>query len=377
MPGVPLVENPLLPSFVDSLGFDPETKRVAMDLHLKGYAVIEFPDSEFAAVAERIQQTLAPQFDFEQWRRDGWTHNAGLRVQDAWKSCADVRRLAINEPIQGLLSTLYGRRAFPFQTLNFPVGTQQHYHTDAVHFSSVPERFMCGVWVALEDINEDSGPLIYYPGTHRLPLFVNEHLAVTALESAGAYDNYPKFEALWRALVDGLGLEPERFCVRRGQALIWAANLLHGGDRHHNPARTRWSQVTHYFFDDCAYYTPLLSDPFCGSIFFRTDVTDISTGRLVPNRYAGRDVSEKFIDSMAQASRPRKVVLPAHFSPELYRAANPDVKAAGIDPVVHYLEFGAREGRKLRPENSRYSVAERMKVVVRGLRGMLRLGNGL
>ena len=50
MPGVPLVENPLLPSFVDSLGFDPETKRIAMNLLLKGYAVIEFPDTEFGAV---------------------------------------------------------------------------------------------------------------------------------------------------------------------------------------------------------------------------------------------------------------------------------------------------------------------------------------
>jgi len=251
---------------VDSLDFEPETKRVAMDLHLKGYAVITFPDVEFDAVAGRIKQTLASQFDFDGWRQHGWTQNAGLRVQDAWQSCADVRRLAVNEQVLSLLSMLYGRRAFPFQTLNFPVGTQQHYHTDAVHFSSVPERFMCGIWVALEDINEDAGPLLYYPGTHRLPIFVNEHLSVTAMESAGPYDNYAKFETVWRALVNGLGLEPQRFCVHKGEALIWAANLLHGGDRHQNANLTRWSQVTHYYFDDCAYYTPLLSDPFCGSI---------------------------------------------------------------------------------------------------------------
>ena len=57
----------------------------------------------------------------------------------------------MNTGILSLFSTLYGRRAWPFQTLNFPVGTQQHYHSDSVHFSSVPERFMCGVWVDLED----------------------------------------------------------------------------------------------------------------------------------------------------------------------------------------------------------------------------------
>jgi ectoine hydroxylase-related dioxygenase (phytanoyl-CoA dioxygenase family) len=28
---------------------------------------------------------------------------------------------------------------------------------------------MCGVWVALEDIDMGNGPLIYYPGSHRVP----------------------------------------------------------------------------------------------------------------------------------------------------------------------------------------------------------------
>jgi hypothetical protein len=377
MSGVPLVENPLFPSFVDSLNFDPETKRVAMDLHDKGYAVIEFPDAEFGAVAERIKQTLACQFDFDGWRQHGWPKNAGLRVQDAWQNCADVRRLAINEHIQTLLSVLYGRRAFPFQTLNFPVGTQQHYHTDSVHFSSVPERFMCGVWVALEDIDEEAGPLIYYPGTHRLPIFVNEHLSVTALDSAGAYDNYARFETLWRALVDGLGLKPERFCVRKGEALIWAANLLHGGDRHHNPAHTRWSQVTHYFFDDCAYHTPLLSDPFYGSISFRTGITNISTGRPVPNRYVDRDIPIKFISTVARERSSPKSLLPSDFSPALYLAANPDVEAAGVDPVAHYLEFGALESRKLKPESGRRAMSERVTRVVERLRGKLRFGTRL
>ena len=71
---------------------------------------------------------------------------------------------------------------------------------------------------------------------------------------------------------------------------------------------------------------------------------DISTGRAVPNRYVGRDIPVKFINSMAEAARPRKMELPAEFSTDLYLAVNPDVKVAGIDPVVHYLEFGAREG---------------------------------
>lgn len=37
--------------------------------------------------------------------------------------------------------------------------------------------------------------------------------------------------------------------------------------------------------------------------------------------------------------------LPADFSPEEYLLINPDVKKAGIDPTVHYLNFGLQEGR--------------------------------
>jgi ectoine hydroxylase-related dioxygenase (phytanoyl-CoA dioxygenase family) len=28
---------------------------------------------------------------------------------------------------------------------------------------------MCGVWVALEDVDAGNGPLFYYPGSQRLP----------------------------------------------------------------------------------------------------------------------------------------------------------------------------------------------------------------
>ena len=32
--------------------------------------------------------------------------------------------------------------------------------------------------------------------------------------------------------------------------------------------------------------------------------------------------------------------------PRHYLDANPDVKAAGVDPLAHFLQFGAQEGRQ-------------------------------
>ena len=131
-----------------------------------GFAIIEFPEPELDRMADEIWQSLQPHFNWTAWRAGTET---GVRVPDAWTVSENVRKIATNRAILDLLSQLYGRRAFAFQTLNFAVGTQQHIHADLVHFCARPTHFMCGVWVALEDIRAEAGPLIYYPGSHKWP----------------------------------------------------------------------------------------------------------------------------------------------------------------------------------------------------------------
>ena len=338
LPGVPSVESPFFEKIFAAL--DPpltaDERGIAEDLHRHGYAVFDFPDADFSERAESIKRSLYGRFDWQQWLKHGYHVEDGLRIQDAWTFDENVKKIATNQAVLRLLSRLYGRRAWPFQTLNFPVGTQQHYHTDSVHFSSIPERFMCGVWVALEDIDIDSGPLVYYPGSHRWPIYVNEHISAcgNAIQAS--------FEPLWERLVELHDTKPVCFRAKKGQALIWAANLLHGGSRQKDPFMTRWSQVTHYYFDSCVYYTPLLSHPFAGRIHYR-DMIDISTNARMPNKNGDVPVPLEFIE-MTSDSPP---LLPWNFNHEEYLSANPDVRAAGVDPYVHYLRFGFRERRKL------------------------------
>jgi ectoine hydroxylase-related dioxygenase (phytanoyl-CoA dioxygenase family) len=176
------------------------------------------------------------------------------RIQDGWRFDENVRAIARSPKILGILEEIYGREPLPFQTLNFYVGTQQAAHSDALHFNSMPAGFMCGVWVALEDMDMDNGPLIYYPGSHKLPELRMKDIGAEARE-----EDYPKYEQYIRELIEREGLQPEYGTISKGQALIWASNLLHGGAPQHDMARTRHSQVTHYFFKDCKYYTPMLT----------------------------------------------------------------------------------------------------------------------
>ena len=201
---------------------------------------------------DRVVAEVEPLYD-SSWRE---LPQVPTRVQDAWVRIEPVRRLATHERALNALEQLLQRKPLPFQTLNFPVGTTQLAHSDTIHFSTIPAGYMAGVWVALEDIDEDSGPLIYYPGSHKLPYYSMQDLGLGA-----GYGHYPGYEQCIQRLIREHGFEAEHGIVKKGQAIIWHANLLHGGSPRKNPARTRHSQVTHYYFAGCEYYTPMESEP--------------------------------------------------------------------------------------------------------------------
>ncbi len=350
LPGIPDVESPLFEKIFQAKNVSAETREIARKLHKDGYAVLDFPEPALDQLAANIVRSLDSSYDWDRWRKGT---SPGLRVQDAWQNVPEVKSVACNPQILQLLSDLYGRRAFPFQTLNFPVGTQQHFHSDSAHFSSCPERFMVGVWLALEDIDRDNGPLVYYPGSHVLPVITNEHTGVNPDTRGDSHSHYTSYERAWEAIVDAQGLKPAYFQAKKGQALIWAANLLHGGAPQNNLRRTRHSQVTHYYFEGCTYYTPLGSVPFLGSIEYR-EIVDISTGKNVPNMLNGLPVSKEqihhasFVMDQASVTDPSRPKLPPGFDGTAYLKANPDVAEAQVDPVKHWLEFGYLEGRPLR-----------------------------
>ncbi|MEM9159489.1 MAG: phytanoyl-CoA dioxygenase family protein [Verrucomicrobiota bacterium] len=177
------------------------------------------------------------------------------RIQDAWRISRSVKSLATSPKILGVLGALFGAKPLPFQTLNFPKGTQQETHSDSVHFNSEPFGMMCGVWIALEDIGPDQGPLIYYPGSHRLAEANYREAGVEA-----GLENYGGYLGFVEETIEREGLREELGILKKGQALVWAANLLHGGSKQNDLSLSRHSQVTHYYFEGCKYWRPHMSE---------------------------------------------------------------------------------------------------------------------
>ncbi len=157
---------------------------------------------------------------------------------------SEAARGAIFAPsISRFLSQLFERPPMAFQSLLFDVGTEQDLHQDTAYvLVSSPMEFV-GCWIALEDVREGSGELHYYEGSHRIPEYV---WPGGARAKPYDYRDEREFLAWVRDKPRELGLPLTRFLPKKGDALIWHADLVHGGSPRVHPQLTRKSFVTHF-----------------------------------------------------------------------------------------------------------------------------------
>ena len=251
-----------------------DLQQLADAFHTDGYVVI--PD--LVPTANVLAARSAGEAEYA--RRGPDTE----RVTDAWRWRAGVRDLATQPATMELVTFLFGRRAVPFQTLTFRTGTEQRAHADTIHFDTLPAGFTCGVWVALEDVDDDQGPLVVHPGSHRVPPSYPEDLGLSPGDDRDGFDR-GGYEDAVAAQVDGL--PARRLPVAQGTAVVWAADLVHGGAPVNRPGSTRWSQVTHFFAEGCVYVTPQRSRRAEGRYAVRDPLVNIATGRPEPQPPAG------------------------------------------------------------------------------------------
>ncbi|HKP95116.1 MAG TPA: phytanoyl-CoA dioxygenase family protein [Fibrobacteria bacterium] len=275
----PWIESPFFRNALDARNLSEAERELARHYHEKGYVILKGVLDE--ALIERLKSEVGPLFDPKV--PDG--PRSAYRVMDAWKESPSVRAVAATERVLSALRFLYARKPIPFQTLNFLRGSQQRAHSDSIHFSCLPARFMCGAWAALEDVTPENGPLFYYPGSHKLPEFNYYQMGLSVRNQ-----DYRKYEDFISGVMEAQGFAKEHLSARKGDVLIWSSNLVHGGEKILREGSTRWSQVTHYYFEDCLYYTPMLSDFLTGQLFHR-EIRDITTGAFVEQSFNGRRFS--------------------------------------------------------------------------------------
>jgi hypothetical protein len=268
----PWIESPFFYEILKKKKKSNLFKKLATDFHKNGYVIIDLKlNKRFVnKILDDIDQKLRSKKGVKK-NPSIYHYNESPRIVEAWKFSQQIAHLAYNKKIINLLSFFYNKMPIPISTINFIKGTEQPMHSDYMHFSSTPEKFLAGAWVALEDTNKFNGPLTVVPKSHALPVTDFNMLncpkpdSITSLEK-----NYRIYESFVKKIIKVHNLKLKEIYIPKGHAIIWAANLLHGGTRTLNRNLTRKSQVIHYHFSGCKrYYNPGFSIPNEGSYAIR------------------------------------------------------------------------------------------------------------
>ena len=165
------------------------------------------------------------------------------KVLDLHGSSIAAREIVFSAPIRRFLEQLFERPPMAFQSLLFATGTEQDLHQDTAYVLVRSPLEFVGCWVALEDVAPGSGELQYYEGSHR----IDEYLWF-GRSRAKPYDYHDDEEFLrWvREEPARLGLPLVKFRARKGDVVIWHADLVHGGSPVTREGSSRNSLVTHF-----------------------------------------------------------------------------------------------------------------------------------
>ena len=183
------------------------------------------------------------------------------RIMFALHQLDSVRNIGMSSTLAKIMEMLLGRDISLFQSINFIKGTQQKTHSDSIHMTTYPLGNLIAAWVALEDVGPDQGPLHYYPGSHKLPYVLNSNFDSGSTKTMIGDQVYENYETKIKQIIGDDKLEKEVLLAKKGDVLIWHANLLHGGEPQTNMDLTRKSMVFHYYAKDVVCYHELTQRP--------------------------------------------------------------------------------------------------------------------
>ncbi len=264
---VPWTESPFFSQLIQNCNHTQNEEHIAKKFNKNGYVIIDLQltDKECNDITDDVNSLIHEEKSKIQAKH--FQYNESPRLFEGWKNSNNIKNLILHPKIMRTLTFLYDKKPLPFSSINFTKGSNQPFHSDTIHFNTIPYKWMTGVWVALENTNKNNGTLRVVPGSHQWDLYNYYDLKLQHCDDLqnGEEINYRKYEDFIRQLILSKNAHEEIIELEKGQALIWASNLLHGGIPIVNKQSTRKTQVSHYFYAGCdQYYHPMFSNPFEG-----------------------------------------------------------------------------------------------------------------
>lgn len=245
------IEMPNDPSFQK---LDPNIQQQLLSWSANGYVILEnfLSDIEVDSINKEVDRLFTSgtiKFRYNE------------KLMFAYRHSKLLKDTANSEKMMSVLSALMGKPVELFQSINFLRGSQQRTHSDSIHMTTFPYGNLIAVWIALEDITADCGPLHYYAGSHKLPYLMNADYDNEGTTMKLGDKTYSDYEDAAEEVLQKTDYKKEVFLAKKGDILIWHANLLHGGEAINDDNSTRKSMVLHYYSTDSICYHEVTQRP--------------------------------------------------------------------------------------------------------------------
>jgi phytanoyl-CoA hydroxylase len=205
------------------------------------YARSHFKEIDLEMEVRGMRKPLA-ELTQEELNADGLKFNSVHGISKA------AAALSTTPMVSQFLRHVFGEPPTTLQSLTFFKGSQQPVHIDYPYVRTQKEiAKLAASWIPLEDIHPDSGPLAYYPGSHKIMVsaFYDWGQGSILLEKDST-GTPAEFSAYLMQRIRDAHIAPKVFCPKKGDVLLWHGNLMHGGSPIMDAGLTRKSYVTHY-----------------------------------------------------------------------------------------------------------------------------------
>ena len=165
-----------------------------------------------------------------------------MKINDLFLELDSCRKLCLADKLCFILNKLLNDTCSIINSLTFNKGSQQPCHFDTFYMPPPTQGKMVVASICLENQSANSGPLVYYPGSHLIKPYVFSHGGIHALEEEMRHAlSYVKNE------IESRNLNKEVFIGNKGDVFIWHGQLYHGGNEIIDHSLTRKTLVTHYW----------------------------------------------------------------------------------------------------------------------------------
>ena len=143
---------------------------------------------------------------------------------------------------------IFGEEASNINCIGFKYGSEVTLHCDLDAYHIHPANRLIGIWLALEDIQPEAGPLAVYPGSHKIPQWPGwNNYPQTCLRTSHVETRDRQAAFLKEAAKD---MERRPLPINKGDAIYQHPLQVHGADKRVDRTLTRRSLVMHFSVRD-------------------------------------------------------------------------------------------------------------------------------